>query len=149
MNDHEWECDCFWGSSSLLSSPNLLLCKSWVGSGGTVGCCWGTDSGTSASPPSYPVFPLSMNVMNECCMKSIKPRLCVGNSLSWELLLILLKSIHQIHYWSSVRVTSSSHGIYGELLGIVYVLVRHTRFSWETFGELLGYVHVLVRHTSY
>ena len=38
--------------------------------------CGGTDSGTSASPPSYPVFPLSLNVVNECCMNSLRPASC-------------------------------------------------------------------------
>ena len=41
-----------------------------------VGSCGGTDSGTSASPPSYPVFTLSWNVMNECCMKGLIPASC-------------------------------------------------------------------------
>ena len=41
-----------------------------------VGSCGGTDSGTYASPPSYPVFPLSLNVVNECCMKSLRPASC-------------------------------------------------------------------------
>ena len=31
-----------------------------------VSSCGGTDSGTLASTPSYPVFPLSVNVVNEC-----------------------------------------------------------------------------------
>ena len=62
----------FWGSSSNLSSPHFLLCKSW-GVVVMVGSCGGTDSGTYASPPSYPVFPLSLNVVNECCMKSLMP----------------------------------------------------------------------------
>ena len=30
-----------------------------------VGGCGGTDSGTKASTPSAPVFPLSLNVVNE------------------------------------------------------------------------------------
>ena len=30
-----------------------------------VGSCGGTDSGTYASPPSYVVFPLSLNVVNK------------------------------------------------------------------------------------
>ena len=35
-----------------------------------VGSCSGTDRGTQASPPFYPVFLLSLNVVNECCMKT-------------------------------------------------------------------------------
>ena len=31
-----------------------------------VDSCGSTDSGTQASTPSYPVFPLSLNVVNEC-----------------------------------------------------------------------------------
>ena len=31
-----------------------------------VGSCCGTDSGTQASTPSSPVFPLCLNVVNEC-----------------------------------------------------------------------------------
>ena len=31
-----------------------------------VGSCVGTESGISASPPSYPIFPLSLYVVNEC-----------------------------------------------------------------------------------
>ena len=61
------ECECdwvFWGSSSLLSSPHLFICKSW-GVVVVVGGCGGTDSGTKASPPSPPVFLLSLNVVNE------------------------------------------------------------------------------------
>ena len=30
-----------------------------------VGSCGGTDSGTKASTPSFPVFPVSLNVVNE------------------------------------------------------------------------------------
>ena len=46
LNEHEWECD--WvliGSSSLLSSSHLLICKS-LGVVVVVGSCGGTDSGT-------------------------------------------------------------------------------------------------------
>ena len=46
--------------------PHLLLCKSWEGSGGT-------DSSTSVSSPSCPVFPLSLNVVNECCTERFRP----------------------------------------------------------------------------
>ena len=74
------------GSSSILSSPHLLLCKSW-GVVVVVGSCGGIDSGTSASPPSYPVFLLSLNVLNEWCMKSLRPLLLLLPPL---LLLLLL-----------------------------------------------------------
>ena len=40
------------------------------------GSCGGTDSGTSASPPSYIIFSLSVNLMNERCMKSLRPASC-------------------------------------------------------------------------
>ena len=84
----------FWGSSSLLSSPHLLLCKSWGEVVALIGSCGGADSDSYSSPPSYPVFhlPLSLNVVKECCMKSIR-QLLSGNgpsNLSWELLLLLL-----------------------------------------------------------
>ena len=48
LNEHEWECDwVFWGSSSLLSSPHLFICKSWEGGGVVVvGSFGGTDGGT-------------------------------------------------------------------------------------------------------
>ena len=36
-----------------------------------VGICGGTDSGNYVSPPFYPVFPLSLNVVIECCMKCL------------------------------------------------------------------------------
>ena len=35
-----------------------------------VGSCGGTDSGTSASAPSYPVFPLSLNAVIKACKAS-------------------------------------------------------------------------------
>ena len=35
-----------------------------------VGSCGGNDSGTQTSTPSSPVFHLSLNVVNECCMKT-------------------------------------------------------------------------------
>ena len=41
-----------------------------------IGGCGGTDSGTSTSPLSYPVSPLSVNALNECCMKSLRPVFC-------------------------------------------------------------------------
>ena len=42
-----------------------------------VGSYGGTDSGTSASPSSYPVSLLSLIVVNECCMKkSLMPASC-------------------------------------------------------------------------
>ena len=41
-----------------------------------VGSCGFTDSGTSASPPSFPVIPLTQNPVNECCMKSLGQACC-------------------------------------------------------------------------
>ena len=41
-----------------------------------VGSCGGTDSGTKASAPSFPVFPLSLYLMNECCMRRLRPAFC-------------------------------------------------------------------------
>ena len=38
-----------------------------------VGGCGGTNIGTYASPPFCPVFHIAMNVVNECCMKSLRP----------------------------------------------------------------------------
>ena len=56
-----------------------------------VGSSGGTDSGISAFPPSSPVFQLSINVVNECCMKSLRLASCwKWNNLSWERLLLLL-----------------------------------------------------------
>ena len=76
LNEHEWECD--WVSEvlpALFPPPHPLLCKSW-GVVAVVGSCGGTDSGTSTSPPSYPVFPISLNVMNKYCAKSLRPASC-------------------------------------------------------------------------
>ena len=87
LNEHECECDwVFWGSSSL-SSPHLFICKNWGGSGVIGGC-----GGTWASTSSYPVFPLSLNVVNECASKA-SCRHFAGSgpiSPSRELLLLLL-----------------------------------------------------------
>ena len=41
--------------SFILSSPHLLMCKSWGGVVVGVGSCGGTDSGSSASP--HPILP--------------------------------------------------------------------------------------------
>ena len=46
-----------------------------------VDSCGGTVSGTSASPSSYPLFPISQNVVNECCVKD-SGQLVAGNGLS-------------------------------------------------------------------
>ena len=50
--------------------PNLLLCKSWMGSDGGRYSCGGTDSGTFTSPVSYNLLLISLNVVNKCCMKA-------------------------------------------------------------------------------
>ena len=53
-------------------SPYFPPPISWtvrVGEGG----CSGGDTQASLS---YPVFPLSLNVVNECCMKSLRPASC-------------------------------------------------------------------------
>ena len=67
----------------ILSSPTSRS----VRVGGVVvvaGSCGGTDS-TWASPPSYPVFPLSLNVVNECWKASGHHFVGSGHiSLSWE-----------------------------------------------------------------
>ena len=41
-----------------------------------VGSCGGTDSGATASPSSYAAFPISLNVVIECFMKSLRPTYC-------------------------------------------------------------------------
>ena len=95
-----------WISSTLLSSPHLLLCKSWRVVE-VVGSCGGTDSGTSASRPSYPVFPLSLKVVNECNEECLLLDIHF-NSLSWELLLlqqacdddIICNKLHDNNTWS-------------------------------------------------
>ena len=93
----------FWGSSSL-SSPHLFICKSWGGSSG-VGGCGGTDSGTKAFTPSYPVFPLSLNVVNECASKA-SGRHFAGSgpiSPSRELLLLQMLASIDTHPWVYVH----------------------------------------------
>ena len=57
-----------------LSSPTF--CSVRVGGVVVVGICGDTDSGSYVSPPSHPVFPLSLNVVNECCMKSLRSAYC-------------------------------------------------------------------------
>ena len=65
VTEYEWECDwVFWGSSSLLSSPHLFICNSWVASGG------GTDSGTKASPPSLTL----LQKWHQCEVFKTRPR---------------------------------------------------------------------------
>ena len=101
MNEHEWKCD--WVSKVLPYFSPLTFCSLWVEGIVVVGSRAGTDSGTYASPPSYPVFLLSLNVVNECCVKASGqllpgngPTVCpessyytttttTTNSMSWEL----------------------------------------------------------------
>ena len=67
LNEHEWECD-YVSEVLPLFFPHPTSCFVRVGREG------GSDGGgTSASPPSYPDFPLSLNVVNECCMRSLRP----------------------------------------------------------------------------
>ena len=78
VNEHEWECD--WLSAVLPSYfPPPTSCSVTVGRVMVlvgICSCGGTDSGAYASPPSYPAYLLSLNVVNECCMKSLRPASC-------------------------------------------------------------------------
>ena len=99
LNEHEWECDwAFWGSSSLLSSPHLFICKSWG--------YWflSFSSILSCLPPFY-----------ECCewmlhMKSLGPTFCWkwtyqsvmrGPTILRLLLLLLAGETRDIADWVS------------------------------------------------
>ena len=108
LNEHEWECDwVFWCSSSLLSSPNLFICKSW-GVVVVVGSCGGTDSGTQASTSSSPIFPLPLNVLSECAWKASGQHFAGSGpySLFWELRAIFRAQITTSEFfgnWQSRR----------------------------------------------
>ena len=89
LNEHE--CECGWVFPRFFVPtflPNLLICKSW-GVVVVVGSCGGTDSGTP--PPSCPVFPISLKVVNECCMKTSGQHFAGSGPISpsWELLELL------------------------------------------------------------
>ena len=74
---------------------------------------------TQVPPPSYPVFPLSLKVVNKCCMKSPRPAFCwewtyqsVLRARATELKLLLLLlgsgglgnlySVYTVHYTEMV-----------------------------------------------
>ena len=93
MNESVTECLRFFLPTFLPPSSCSVRAGGWRVV--VVGGFDGTDSPTSTSPPSYPVFPLSMNVVNQYCVKS-SGQLLAGNglsSLSWELLLLLLSKL--------------------------------------------------------
>ena len=46
--------------------PTFSSVRMWGGVVVVVGSCVATDSDTQASTPLSPVFPLSLNVVNEC-----------------------------------------------------------------------------------
>ena len=57
--------------------PHLWLCEIWWGGlVVVVESCGVTDSGPCSFSLSYPVFPLSLNIVNECYMNSLGPASC-------------------------------------------------------------------------
>ena len=64
-----------------------------------LGSCGGSDNGTSASPPSYPFFPLSLNVVNEYCMKSLRPASCLGWTVERATTYFVPLKIMLLHYF--------------------------------------------------
>ena len=78
VNDHAWMRVwlSFWGSSCLHFSPHPLLWKSWGATVVVLGC-GGTNRGTLLL--LHPILSspfLCMHVVNECCMKRLRPASC-------------------------------------------------------------------------
>ena len=118
---------------SLLSYLHRLLCKSWRGGGVVmmVGSCGGTDSGTNASPPSYCVFPLSLNVVNECCMKSLRPAILLEIYLA-----VCPESSYYYYYYYPSLVEGESQVYY------YFFFKLNTFYSCAIYKPFCIYVYV-------
>ena len=69
------------------------------------------NRGPSASPPSYPVFPLSQNVVNECCRKGLQANILlkVDLTVSPESFYLLLSSRELMQLVADNYLTQDVH----------------------------------------